>query len=211
MEPSATTAAIVLAGGKSTRLGRDKASEPLLGVPLLQRVLDRLEGLVDEYVVVVRAGQVLPPLSAHDVKVVEDLYPETGPLGGIYTGLSAVRALHAVVVACDMPLLQRPLIAELLRLAPGHDAVVPLSDGLPQPLCATYARACLEPARRQLEAGNLKVAGLFDHVRTLYLQPEAWRRFDAGGRSFLNLNREEDLEHAAALLRLESEATKSES
>jgi molybdopterin-guanine dinucleotide biosynthesis protein A len=197
-------AAIVLAGGRSTRLGRDKASEPLLGLPLLQRVLDRVDGLVDGRIVVVRAGQVLPAVAGHDFVIVEDLYPDAGPLGGIYTGLAAMQAPHAVVVACDMPLLQRRLISELLRLAPAHDLVVPVDEGLPQPLCAAYAKACIEPIRRQIEAGDLRIMNAFEHLRARYLAPVEWRAFDPQGLSFQNLNREEDLARAAALLQAEA-------
>jgi len=199
-------AAIVLAGGKSTRLGRDKASEPLLGVPMLQRVLDRLSGLVDEFVIVRRAGQVLPAVSLSDLTVVEDIYPDSGPLGGIYTGLQATTAPRAVAVACDMPLLRRELVAELLRLAPDHDLVVPVSEEFPQPLCAVYAKACLEPIRQQLETGNFKITGFFGRLRPRYLQPPEWRPFDPEGLSFMNLNREEDLARAAALLAAEEGA-----
>lgn len=198
-----TAAAIVLAGGKSSRLGRDKASEPLLGRPLLQRVLDRFLGLVDEYVVVRAAGQTLPAIETPALRVVEDLYPETGPLGGIYSGLSAAAAGHAVVVACDMPLLQPKLIAELLRLAPDHDLVVPVSEEFPQPLCAVYSKACLDAIRAQLDAGNYKITAAFGLLRPLYLRPDDWRPFDPEGLSFQNLNREEDLQRAAALLRAE--------
>jgi molybdopterin-guanine dinucleotide biosynthesis protein A len=207
MAESSASAAIILAGGKSTRLGRDKASEPLLGVPLLQRVIDRLEGLVDEYVIVKARGQELPAVIAQAaLTYVEDLFPETGPLGGIYTGLLAAKAPAALAVACDMPLLQRPLVAELLRLAPAHDLVVPVSEEFPQPLCAVYAKVCLGPMRRQLDTGKYKITGFFGFVSPLYLQPDEWRRFDPEGLSFQNLNREEDLERAVALLVAEETA-----
>jgi len=197
-------AAIVLAGGKSTRLGRDKASELLLGRPLLQHVLDRLAGLVDERVVVSAVGQRLPALDTPDLKVVEDIYPETGPLGGIYTGLTAIDAPYAIAVACDMPLLQPTLVAELLRRAPGRDLVVPVSEEFPQPLCAVYSKACVEPFRRQLEAGEYKITAAFGFLRPLYLRPADWRPFDPEGLSFQNLNREEDLRRVTALLEAEA-------
>jgi molybdopterin-guanine dinucleotide biosynthesis protein A len=208
-EPNRTTkaAAIILAGGKSTRLGRDKASEPLLGVPMVQRVINRFNGLVDEYVVVRARGQVLPPIEAPNLTVVEDLYPETGPLGGMYTGLRAARAEHGVVVACDMPLLQPRLIEELLRLAPGHDLVVPVSEEFPQPLCAVYSKACLEPIKRQLDAGSYKITVFFGNLEPLYMRPDDWRPFDPDGLSFQNLNREEDLKRAEELLTAEKAST----
>ncbi len=193
-------AAVILAGGLSTRLGRDKASELLLGRSLLQRVIDRLAGLVDEYVLVTTSGQTLPPVEASaPLRAVEDAYARIGPLGGIYTGLSAMQAPRAITVACDMPLLQPPLLAELLRLAPGHDAVVPLNS-LPEPLCAVYATTCLPAIQDRIQASQYKVTGFFEGVDVLYVEPDAWRRFDPDGLSFLNVNREEDLRRVEALL-----------
>ena len=93
------------------------ASQLLLGKPLVQYVLDSLRGLVHEHIVVAAPGQELPRLAAKSLQVVADIYPGKGPLGGIYTGLSAAKAASALVLACDMPLLQPPLLAELLRLA----------------------------------------------------------------------------------------------
>jgi molybdopterin-guanine dinucleotide biosynthesis protein A len=197
--------AIVLAGGKSTRFGRDKASEPLLGQPLLQHVLGRLEEVVAEFVIVKARGQVLPEFeTARPVTVAEDLYPESGPLGGLYTGLQALRAEAALAVACDMPLLQPGLVRELFRLLPGHDVVIPTSDDYAQPLCAVYAKTCAEPIRRRLDAGQFKLMGFFADVRVLEVQPQSWRRFDPEGLSFRNLNRPEDLAEVEALLRDEA-------
>ncbi|HLF78397.1 MAG TPA: molybdenum cofactor guanylyltransferase [Dehalococcoidia bacterium] len=195
-------AAIILAGGKSTRFGRDKAGEDLLGRSLLQRALDAFEGLVDEYVIVRAVGQALPAVTAGGiVTTVEDLYPESGPLGGIYTGLSVMQAPIAAVVACDMPLLRPALLQELLRLVPQSDIVVPLNEGMPEPLCAAYSKRCLEPIRQRLDAGAFKVTGFYDQVSTNYLQPADWRPFDPEGLSFQNLNRESDLARIEALLR----------
>ncbi len=194
-------AAIILAGGRSTRLGRDKASEVLLGRTLLQRAVDAFAGIADEYVVVTAVGQTLPRVETQvRLRVVEDAYPQTGPLGGIYTGLRAMEAAQGIVVACDMPLLQPALLLELIRLAPDADVVVPLQDGLPEPLCAAYSKACLEPIRACLERGAYKVTQCFEALSPRYLRPEEWQRFDPDGLSFLNVNREEDLARARGLL-----------
>jgi molybdopterin-guanine dinucleotide biosynthesis protein A len=191
---------IVLAGGQSTRLGRDKASEVLRGRSLLQRAVDAIEGLVDECVVVVAAGQKLPSIETTlPLRVVEDTYARIGPLGGIFTGLEAIEHDGAVVVACDLPVLQPALLAELLRRLHGHDAVVPL-NGLPEPLCAAYSKRCLAAIGERIEAAAYKVTGFFDAVDVQYVEQEIWRRFDADGLSFLNVNREADLQRADALL-----------
>jgi molybdopterin-guanine dinucleotide biosynthesis protein A len=196
--------AIILAGGRSTRLGRDKASELLLGVPLLQRAVSRVEGPVAEVVVVRAAGQTLPEVEASvPLRVVEDAYAGAGPLGGIYTGLGAVQSTHALTVACDMPLLQPALLSELLGLATGeYDAVVPTNDMyLPEPLCAVYTATCREAIAANLDAGALKVALFLDKVRVRYVPPAEWRAWDREGVSFVNVNREADLRRAEAYLR----------
>jgi len=193
-------AGIVLAGGKGTRLGRDKAGEVLRGRTLLQRVIDRLDGVVDEYVVVKAAGQKLPAVYAsRPIAIVEDLYPEAGPLGGIYTGLSSMSAPRAVAVACDMPLLQPRLLSLLLRSQTEHDAAVPMR-GLPEPLCAVYAPSCLPAIKAQLDAASYKMTGFFDSIDVRFVDPSEWQRYDPNGVSFLNLNNEDDLRRAEELL-----------
>jgi molybdopterin-guanine dinucleotide biosynthesis protein A len=194
---------IILAGGKSTRLGRDKASELLMGVPLLQHAVMAMRSVVGQIIVVKARGQTLPAFaSGVPLRDVDDDYPETGALGGVYTGLSSMKTEDAVVVACDMPLLRAGLLSYLLAgTSVGADAVVPLSEtGQPEPLCAVYTLDCLKPIQKRLEAGQLKVTSFLEDVRTIYVQPSEWRRMDPDGRSFLNVNREEDLEKARALL-----------
>jgi molybdopterin-guanine dinucleotide biosynthesis protein A len=196
--------AIILAGGKSTRLGRDKASEQLLGVSLLQRVVSSVERLAGEIIVVSAAGQKLPALKVSlPIRTIEDVHAEFGPLGGIYSGLRAVTAPYALTVACDMPLLQPTLLSGLLRLATDdYDAVIPTNElALPEPLCAVYNRRCLAAIESQLSAGALKVALFLDKVRVRYVAPPQWRAWDPDGVSFLNVNREKDLKGAETVLK----------
>jgi molybdopterin-guanine dinucleotide biosynthesis protein A len=195
------TAGIILAGGKSTRLGRDKASEILLERSLLQHVVDHLDGVLDEIVVVKAPGQDLPAtVSTTPLRVVEDAFPGTGPLGGIYTGLIATEASACIAVACDMPVLQPALLLELLRLLPGYDLVAPIKESLPEPLCTAYAKSCIDTVRTKLEAGDYKASGYFDEVNALLLEPETWQRFDPHGLSFLNINREDELDRVRHVL-----------
>jgi molybdenum cofactor guanylyltransferase len=196
--------AIILAGGKSTRLGRDKASQELLGVSLLQRVVSRIEPLASEIVVVRAAGQTLPAIEASvPVRVVEDAIAGSGPIGGIYTGLSTIESPLAITVACDMPLLQPALLIEMLALATDdYDGVVPTNDMyLPEPLCAVYKKSCIEGIDTQIAANQLKVALFLDKVRVRYVPPATWRAWDPKGLSFLNINRESDLKRAETLLK----------
>ncbi len=196
-------AALIMAGGRSTRLGRDKASEMLLGRPLLQHVIDRVSPVVDEIVVVKARGQQLPEIaSALPLRVVEDLYPDCGPLGGIYTGLSATGAERCLAVACDMPLLVESLLRELLQRSVECDVVMPVL-AYPEPLHAVYGRACIEPIRERLEARQLKITNFLGAVHVCYVREDDCRRFDPDLRSFSNTNTEEDLNRAREFLATE--------
>ena len=114
----------------------------------------------------------------------------------LYTGLASMTTPRAIAVACDMPLLKPALLRLLLRLQSGHDAAVPLNNGLPEPLCAVYAATCLAAVKAQLDAAAYKMTGFFDSVDVRFVEPPEWQRHDPEGDSFLNLNQEEDLQQA---------------
>ena len=192
---------IVLAGGLSRRLGRDKAIEPFGDEPLIARVISRLSGLTNETVVVVNSearGKELP--LPDGARVAVDIYPDAGSLGGIFSGLTAANSDWGFVVACDMPFLNTDLIAHMLTLREDYDAVVPLLDGYPEPTHAAYSKACLPHIESRLKAGQLKIAGFFDDVRVRYVSESEIHSFDAELLSFFNVNRPDDLERALALV-----------
>ena len=192
---------IVLAGGKSKRLGRDKALEPVGGEPLIRRVIGRLSDLTDETVVVVadaRRGAELPLPESTVVAV--DVYPDSGSLGGIFTGLSAATGSWGIVVACDMPFLSTDLLRLLLSRRDGYDAVVPVLDGRPEPTHAAYSKPCLPHIEPRLQAGELKIAGFFDDARVNFVPQDDIERADPRRLSFLNVNTQEDLDRALELV-----------
>ncbi len=191
---------IILAGGRSRRLGRDKAVEPFGGQPLIRRVIERVTTLTDEIVVVVAdtaRGQALPLDVEHRLAV--DIYPEGGSLGGIFSGLSAANTDWSLVVACDMPFLSVPLLERMLELRGDSNAVVPQPGVFPEPTHALYSRACLPHIEARLQARDLKISGFFDDVRVRYLDEGEVRRFDPELLSFFNVNSPEDLARARAL------------
>ncbi len=199
---SSDIAAIILAGGRSRRFGRDKALEPIGGEPMIRRVIRRSADAVDasDVVVVVSSlehGAGLPLDPPH--RIVPDVSPGSGPLGGIYTGLLAIRAEWALVVACDMPLLSAPLLRHMSGARTGWDAVVPVVEGRPEPTHALYSRRCLPAIEERLQTGELKISGFFDRVNVHYLPEDEIRRLDPGLLSFINVNRHEDLERVLEL------------
>ena len=191
---------IVLAGGMSSRLGRDKAVELIGDEPLIARVIGRLSRVSEEIVVVVneieRASALPLPESA---RVVVDTHPGKGPLGGIFTGLSAVDGDWGIVVACDMPFLNVELLKHMLALRDGFDAVVPVRAGHPEPTHALYSKVCLPHIERKLKVDDLKIASFFGDVRVRFVAEEDIIRLDPERLSFFNVNTQQDLERAQSL------------
>lgn len=191
---------IVLAGGLSRRLGRDKAVEPIAGEPLIARCIGRLSAVADEIIVVVNdvdRGNRLPLPSA--CRVVVDVYADSGSLGGIFSGVSAMGGEWGVVVACDMPFLNIALLKHMLSLRDGFDAVVPVLDGRPEPTHALYSKACLSHIECRLQAKDLKIARFFDDVSIRYVSQEEVDAHDPDHLSFFNVNTQSDLDRALAL------------
>ncbi len=191
---------IILAGGRSRRLGRDKAVEPFGGQPLVRRVMERVAPLTDEIVVVVAdaaRGQALPLDADHRVAV--DIYPDGGSLGGIFSGLSAATSHWGLVVACDMPFLNFPLLQYMLAQRGDCDAVVPMPGAFPEPTHALYSKVCLPHIEARLQANDLKISGFFEEVRVRYLEEGEVRQFDPELLSFFNVNSPEDLARAHTL------------
>ena len=191
--------AIVLAGGKSLRLGRNKAMESVLGKRLIERVVDRVRPLASQLLIVTSEEQTdLPPLEK--TKVLIDIYPGKGPLAGIYTGLLAARYSQSIVVGCDMPFLNTGLLRFMAEQSRGFDIVIPrLSQQIVEPLHAVYAKSCLDRIKAQLEYNRLEIHALLNALRTRYIEKEEYQRFDPRFLSFLNINNQADLDRAIAL------------
>jgi molybdenum cofactor guanylyltransferase len=185
-----TVSAIVLAGGQSRRMGRDKALIDYRGQPIIAHVIDMLRALANDIVVVSNRSDIYGSLGA---RVVPDYDPPCGPLGGIAAGLQAIKFDLAIVVACDMPFLNVALLRWLIGLAEGYDAVVPQTGAEFEPLHAIYRRECRGPIVQCLERGERRVISFFADVRLRPVPEFEWRALDPEGRSLLNLNTPDDL------------------
>lgn len=190
-----------MAGGKSSRLGKDKALLTVGGETLLARALRALGEVTADQIVV---GPPERRQQSGGASVYPDEFPESGPLGGIYTAIRAARYDLTLVVACDMPLLEPALLGFLLTLADGYDVVLPRPGGRGEPLHAVYRRTCEDPIRRQLDSGDYKVSRLVDKVRVRAVDDDELRAYDPKLRSFRNVNTPEDWAEAQALLTLRS-------
>ena len=191
-----TASAIVLAGGKSSRMGRPKALLPFDGEPLIVHTVRTLGRLFEDIVVVAAPEQELPPLP---VTLVRDEVAYQGPVGGIYYGLQAARTEVCFVTSCDAPFLNLALIAHLVSQITDCDVVVPHWQDRLQPLHAVYRRSVAPLLQAQLERGELRPIFLYQKVRTREVGVEELRRFDPEGLSFRNLNSPEDYQAALTL------------
>jgi molybdenum cofactor guanylyltransferase len=194
-------AAIVLCGGKSTRMGTSKALLPFGPETMLQRVVRLLSEVVPTIVAVAAVDQELPPLPAH-VLVTRDEREGRGPLEGLRAGLKALppQAARAYVTSCDVPLLVPGFAREMFELARGYDVAVMEIDGFAHPLSAVYARTTLSHIETLLAQDRLRPAFLFDAVNTRRVRPDEITT-DPDLRTLRNLNTREDYERALEELR----------
>ena len=189
--------AIVLAGGQSLRLGYNKILEIVGGRSLLEQVVSCVASLSNEIVVVAAEGQVIPRFEDYpDMRVVTDIYPGKGPLGGIYTGLKNSTSDCNLVVAADMPFLNCALMDYMLSLVDGVDLVAPRVSGQIEPLHAVYMQSCLPAIKKMINEGVLGVHKLFSRVKVRYVEAAEIARFDPEQRSFFNINTDNDLQVA---------------
>ena len=193
--------AIILAGGKASRLGRSKVLETIAGKSLLQRVIDRLAILDTEIIIATAQGDCFASLTttylpSTKIKTAADIYPGKGPLGGIYTGLLASSCQQAIVVGCDMPFLNVTLLDHMVQNFSAFDAVVPRIGKKIEPLCAVYSKGCLPAIRNLLESNELQISKLFNMVKVKYIEEDKIDRFDPEHLSFFNINTQEELEKA---------------
>jgi molybdenum cofactor guanylyltransferase len=188
--------AIILTGGKSSRMGRPKALLPFGNEPLIAHLVRQLERKFKLVVVVAAPDQELPPLPA---KVVRDKVAYQGPVGGMYYGLMAAIGTGAFVTSCDAAFLNLPLISFLTSRLWNYDVVVPYWQERFQPLHAVYRRSVVPLLKEQLEHGELRPIFLYDKVRTRKVGEEEIRRFDSEGLSFFNMNAPDDYAQALML------------
>jgi molybdopterin-guanine dinucleotide biosynthesis protein A len=181
---------VILSGGKSTRMGENKAFLSVNGERLIDRTIRLFRNLFNEVIIVTTS-----PLDYldQDAAIVTDIHPGKGALGGVYTGLFYAREEYAFIAACDMPFLNRPFIEYMMAQATGYDIVVPTTIKGPQSLHAVYARRCLPAMRGLIERNHLKITGFYPGHRMLKIAPEVILSFDPNERMFFNVNTPDDL------------------
>jgi molybdopterin-guanine dinucleotide biosynthesis protein A len=195
--PLPDAAGIVLAGGRSTRFGRDKLAEPYLGLPILEHTVRRVAAVCHEVVLVLAPAHDVPSLPADlPVRVARDAVEGEGPLAGVLAGLGVVGSEHALVVGGDMPDLRADVLLEMLRVAGEAPAdAVALRDGerfRPLP-CVLRVAPAVRRARALLDAGHRRLRDLLDATRVAVVDEPTWRALDPEGRTLFDVDVPGDL------------------
>jgi molybdopterin-guanine dinucleotide biosynthesis protein A len=188
--------AIILCGGRSSRMGRDKGSLPFGGETMLDRIVRIVRAVAGHVIVVARRDQPAPSAVTLAYEVVEDL----GPLAGIAAGLAASNSDLNVVVACDMPLIRPVVLARLVSLIDDYDACVAVANGQASPLCGIYRSRIAPDAQALLDSGERRLMRLLDVVRTKRVDAAVFRDIDPNLETFMSVDTPEKYSLAQSLI-----------
>jgi molybdopterin-guanine dinucleotide biosynthesis protein A len=180
--------AAILVGGLSKRLGRDKVLLEFDGQPLIHRSVTLLSSLFENVLVI---GHHRPEFDDLGIRVIEDIVPEKGALGGLYTAVENSTTSAVFVMAADMPFVTRPVIDKVLQLLGQADAVIPRGPRGFEPLCALYSKSCATPMKDAIEGGTFKIMAALEGLNIV--TPEITV---ANGEQdpFANINYPEDVD-----------------
>ncbi|GAI80602.1 unnamed protein product [marine sediment metagenome] len=192
--------AIILAGGKSSRIGsgQDKAILKLNGKRLIDIVISKLKHIVGDNITIVGPPEKYPSYK----QVVPDLFNQRGLLVGLYSGLKTSVSQYNLVVGCDMPFLKVELLQYMRDKIDSNDIIIPrYAKSYIEPLCAIYSKDCLEVMKRNIKAGILSVRKIFPYLKVKYIEEKEIKRVDPELNSFFNVNYKEDFIRAEELIK----------
>ena len=182
---------ILLAGGKSSRMGKDKALIKYGEETFLSNSVKKLNNLFDEVVVVVDNVE---KYHFENARFIKDIYPGNGPMGGIHAALKTAKNDWIFVIPCDMPLWEPFLVDEILKHRFNYDIVVPIIEDYVEPLFALYKKTCIPLMEECLSRGLKKVLELYPLVNTNYLNLDKICEREELSKIFFNVNTPEDLQ-----------------
>ena len=193
---------VILAGGKSRRMGQNKAFLCLGSDTLIGHVILCLKSITDKLLLITNN----PDEYAHlEIEMHNDFIQNAGTLGGIHAGLTHASNEAVICVGCDSPFLKPNLLKYLVSALENYDAVMPLSTKIDnthktlQTLCAVYSKRCIPIIEDMLNQSELRVHALQERANVLCISPEKWESYDPDGVSFFNVNTPRDYIHAQTL------------
>lgn len=184
--------AVILAGGKSSRIGQNKALLKVGENRMLEEAVKILSGEFDEILISANDD------SYKDLnrRVIHDIHKNLGPLGGVHATLQQSRHHTNFFTACDMPFMDVRLAVYLISLVEGYDAVVPKIGEYYQPLFAVYTKNCLPAVENLIHNGRRKLSAFYDNVKVKFVNLEELRKFGNPDVMFFNINTPLDIELA---------------
>lgn len=182
---------IILSGGKNTRIGFNKAFIKIDNITVIEIIINKLKKIFEEIIIVTNFPE---EYQKFNVKVVKDIIPDKGPLGGLYSGLVNSKSQYSFVVACDMPFLNVELIEFIKNNCSEFDVIVPKHKNGYEPLHAIYSKDCIYHIEKQLGQDNLKITGFFKKVKLKEITEDIIKHFDPDLLSFFNINTKSDYE-----------------
>lgn len=194
--------AIILSGGKSSRMGTNKALLPFHEKTNIERITDELKTVFDDLILVTNDPETYEFLG---INMVRDEYPWKGPLAGVHAGLRASNYDENIVVACDMPFVSAELAGGLVRNLKHFDALIPVIGGRQHPLFAAYQKRIVPELEACLEENRLRMVHLLEQLQVRYLEESDLEAFGAGSleKIFFNMNHPNEYEHAKKLAETE--------
>ena len=192
MEKIKDVSGVVLAGGRSTRYGKNKALVKLHGIPLIERVLGIMRPIFRRVIIITNTPD---EYSYLELPMYQDIIKDLGPLGGIITGLRVIPDNAGFFVACDMPFLNQGLIRHIIEIKADFDVVVPRISGKVEALHALYGKECESKIEALINSRIYQIFRFFNEVSVRYVDENEVRIFDPELRSFLNVNRPEGLSY----------------
>ena len=181
--------AIILAGGKSTRMGQEKSLILFSGKPLIEVLIDKLSRIFNNLMIITNKPDLY---KKYGIEIHTDLLKNHGSLGGIYTGLFYSKTNYNFICACDMPFLNENLIKFMLKKTGSYDIIIAQHNARLEPLSAIYSKSCITPIKEQLSKNNLKITDFFSSVKVKTITENEIMTFDAEGKCFVNINTRED-------------------
>jgi molybdopterin-guanine dinucleotide biosynthesis protein A len=194
---------VILAGGRSTRMGIDKCTLLFQGKPLIYWPYILIKEIVDVIIISVAKGKDTGPLMrllGDDVKFVEDEKPNMGPLSGIHSSFKEAKGEFVAVIPCDSPLVHEDLYTRLFEVAKGHDGAVPKVRSFYEPLHAVYKRSAMINAIEKVFAGGeLRPKATYEFMEVVPLDEDEIKKFDPELHSFFNINSFSDIASASGI------------
>ncbi len=186
-------------------MGQDKGLLPFGEMQMVEFILGQLEGMGKDRFIISNRPQ---DYTKFGLRVYPDVIPGIGALGGFYTAMCYMRTKYALVLACDMPFINRDLYLYSLDLAENFDVVIPRlrADGFAEPYRGVYAKSCLVPIEQAIQSERRKVISFFPDVRVRYVETEEIHQFDPEERSFYNVNTPENLAQAKIMAGIQEKA-----